>query len=162
MLKILALIFVTALPAAVAAATPQEQIIAQLAAQGFVDIEIYRTLLGRTRIVAESELYHREIVFNPNTGEILRDYIVALDDGNKSGAPIVPQLLDPAGGSGDIGAGDDDNTDDEGDDDSGGSSSDVEEDQEDAEDAEDAEDEEDSEDEEDEEDEVDEEDEEDD
>lgn len=52
----------------------QSRIIAQLQTQGFERIEITRTWLGRVRIDAEGPGMEREIVFNPNTGEILRDY----------------------------------------------------------------------------------------
>ena len=55
------------------AATYLEQIVSQLKRQGFVDIEIERTWLGRTRIQAKRGDDAREIVLNPNTGEILRD-----------------------------------------------------------------------------------------
>ena len=50
-----------------------EQVVTQLRAQGFQSIEVERTLLGRTRIAALRTDGSREIVLNPNTGEILRD-----------------------------------------------------------------------------------------
>jgi hypothetical protein len=55
-------------------ATTEESIVAELREQGFQRIEIRRTLLGRTRILAESSAYEREIILNPATGVILRDY----------------------------------------------------------------------------------------
>ena len=61
----------TALPAL--SQTFVEQVITQLRAQGFQSIEVERTLLGRTRIAALRTDGSREIVLNPNTGEILRD-----------------------------------------------------------------------------------------
>jgi hypothetical protein len=61
----------TALPSF--AATYVEQVVSQLQAQGFEAIEVERTLLGRTRIAAVRADGSREIVLNPNTGEILRD-----------------------------------------------------------------------------------------
>ena len=61
----------TALPAL--SQTFVEQVITQLRAQGFQSIEVERTLLGRTRIAAHRTDGSREIVLNPNTGEILRD-----------------------------------------------------------------------------------------
>ena len=61
----------TALPAL--AQTFVEQIVTQLREQGFESIEVERTLLGRTRIAALRSDGSREIVLNPNTGEILRD-----------------------------------------------------------------------------------------
>jgi hypothetical protein len=60
-----------ALPAL--AATFVEQVVTQLRAQGFDAIKVERTLLGRTRIAALRADGSREIVLNPNTGEILRD-----------------------------------------------------------------------------------------
>lgn len=60
-----------ALPAM--AATFVEQIVTQLKAQGFKEIEFETTWLGRTRIQAKRADFTREIVLNPNTGEILRD-----------------------------------------------------------------------------------------
>ena len=61
----------TALPAL--SQTFVEQVVTQLRAQGFQSIEVERTLLGRTRIAAHRTDGSREIVLNPNTGEILRD-----------------------------------------------------------------------------------------
>ena len=66
--------------AAVAAAHPAfaqdivSAIRAQLRAQGYTSISVTRTLLGRRRIFAKSDEYQREIIVNPRTGEILRDY----------------------------------------------------------------------------------------
>lgn len=48
-------------------------IVEQLQAEGFTTISRERTWLGRTRIVAEGEQGQREIIVNPNNGEILRD-----------------------------------------------------------------------------------------
>lgn len=55
------------------AATFVEQIVTQLQAQGFKNIEVETTWLGRARIQAQRAETSREIVLNPNTGEILRD-----------------------------------------------------------------------------------------
>lgn len=70
-------------PAAVFASA-EESIIAQLASQGFESISKSRTLLGRVRIVAKGKDFEREIIFNPRTGEILRDYWET-SDGNTQG-----------------------------------------------------------------------------
>lgn len=56
------------------AAATEDSIVAELRDQGFTRIEIRRTLLGRTRIVATSSAYEREIILNPSSGVILRDY----------------------------------------------------------------------------------------
>lgn len=76
LLTILAMILGLALP--VGAATIEERIAAELRAQGYEILEENRTLLGRLRIVAENDQVRREIVLNPGTGEILRDYSVLL------------------------------------------------------------------------------------
>ena len=46
----------------------------QLSDQGFGQIKVSRTFLGRVRVEALREGREREIIFNPRTGEILRDY----------------------------------------------------------------------------------------
>jgi hypothetical protein len=56
------------------AATVEERIAAELQAQGYEIVEANRTWLGRLRFVAETDHIRREIVVNPGTGEILRDY----------------------------------------------------------------------------------------
>lgn len=50
-----------------------DSVVDQLRQQGFDRIEVERTLLGRTQIVAQGKGGRREIIFNPRTGEILRD-----------------------------------------------------------------------------------------
>src|SRR6056297_1653480 len=62
------------------AQTAQDRIVQQLRDQGFDEIEITRTWLGRVRIVAEEDDTLREIILNPTTGAILRDYWVEVDD----------------------------------------------------------------------------------
>ena len=56
------------------AETYQEKFVAQLQQQGFRNIVITRTWLGRTRITASSKSAERELIFNSRSGEILRDY----------------------------------------------------------------------------------------
>lgn len=107
----------------------QDQIIDQLRDQGYSEMRISQTFLGRTRIVAVSDEYRREIVFNPATGVIMRDYWVVLgrdDDGDDSDGRIVDPSLndddddddDDGGSSGSSGSSDDDDDGDDG----GGSS----------------------------------------
>jgi len=62
----------TSLP--VAAQSIQDRVVQQLSDQGFEIVQMKRTLLGRVRIEAQGGGLARELVFNPNTGEILRDY----------------------------------------------------------------------------------------
>ena len=80
-------------PVPALAASYAEQIIAELRSQGYARIEVSRTLLGRTRIEADSAEHHREIIVNPRTGEILRDYSRRAD-----GTP-EERILDPGGRS---------------------------------------------------------------
>ncbi len=55
--------------------------ITQLQTDGYDDISVERTWLGRIRIVAEKDDIDREIILNRATGEVLRDYSEAEDGG---------------------------------------------------------------------------------
>jgi hypothetical protein len=79
------------LPAFAAAQTVQDSIISQLQNQGFTQIEVSRTLLGRVILKATSSQLERELVFNPTTGEILRDYWVAVNAASRT----APRVLMP-------------------------------------------------------------------
>jgi hypothetical protein len=79
-------------------------IVRQLRDQGYSTITVKQTLLGRTRILAVGPDGQREIIINPRTGEILRDFWT----NSGSSSQIVR-----TGGSG----GDDDDSDDDSDDD---------------------------------------------
>lgn len=92
-----ALIVVALGAAPLHAETMQESLVAQLGAQGFTQIRISRTFLGRVRIEATSPEYVREIIFNPRTNEILRDYWNELGD---EAASSGTRIADPARGSG--------------------------------------------------------------
>jgi hypothetical protein len=102
-------------PMVASAQSAQDAIIRQLTEQGFVNISVTTTLLGRVRILAESADLRREIVFNPVTGEILRDFWEPR--GGQTATPR-PTLVNPrpsgSDGSGGSSASDDD-------DDNGGS-----------------------------------------
>ncbi|SHG92228.1 hypothetical protein [Marivita hallyeonensis] len=65
----------TLLPSTAFAQTAQDQVIDQLQRQGYNRFTLGRTLLGRTRIVATGPSGRREIILNPSTGAILRDYV---------------------------------------------------------------------------------------
>jgi hypothetical protein len=108
-----ALIGILLLPTASLADTIQDSIVAQLTQQGFHRIEVSRTLLGRIRILAFSDALEREIVFNPATGEILRDYWHDRDDDTPD---RTPRLVDPTDRGGDDHGGGVDGTDDGNDD----------------------------------------------
>lgn len=57
-----------------AAQNVEGRIVAELTRQGYSNISISRTLLGRVRILARRRGERREIVVNPLNGAILRDY----------------------------------------------------------------------------------------
>ncbi len=78
------------------AGTFEDDLVAQLYRQGFSEVEVSRTLLGRIRVVATSATVWREIVVNPRTGEILRDYS---EDIESDDVP-VPTLLNSGSNSG--------------------------------------------------------------
>ena len=79
------------LAAPVAALDLVDSILASLKQQGYVDIEVSQTLLGRTRIVTHNAEYSREIIVNPGTGEILRDYWELLN----GSATVIPVTAPP-------------------------------------------------------------------
>ncbi|SPF81085.1 hypothetical protein [Pseudoprimorskyibacter insulae] len=58
----------------------QAEWIKQLRRQGFTHIEVERTWLGRLRIEASKPGQTREVVVNPRSGEVLRDYLDDDDD----------------------------------------------------------------------------------
>lgn len=66
-----------------------DSIVQQLERQGFRSISTERTWLGRTRITAEGRSGQREIIVNPNTGEILRDLLLTTErDGDGNGGLV--------------------------------------------------------------------------
>lgn len=109
------------LPRAGAAQSAEDSARRQLQRQGFTVTSSRRTLLGRVRILARKGDLRREIVVNPSTGVILRDFTRRL-----GGDDPQPNVLGgqgsggTSGGSGGIGDDDDDDGDDDNDDDDGG------------------------------------------
>jgi hypothetical protein len=101
------------LPHVAAAQSVQDQVVTQLQAQGFKGIEVQRTFLGRLRFTAESSSFYRELVINPQTGEVLRDYVRDLEDVNNRDR--APRILNPNSRQNDTN--DDDTSDDYKDDD---------------------------------------------
>ena len=71
----------TALPAVAAFS---DDVVVQLAQQGYQNITVSTTWLGRVRILAVRDGGTREIVLNPRTGEILRDLWTAADGTQKT------------------------------------------------------------------------------
>jgi hypothetical protein len=106
------------LQAAGAMADVERAILRRLRAAGYGQISVSRTLLGRVRIVALKPGLRREIILNPNTGEVLRDLITTLDGTELPGALADDNGGQDSGGQGgnDDDGGDDDGSDDEGDD----------------------------------------------
>jgi len=102
--------------AGVAAAAPDvvSAWVRQLEREGYSEIEVTRTWLGRIRISAEKGDIEREIILNRETGEVLRDYSRS-DDGELR-LPFGWGDDDDAGGSDDDDDGDDDGDDDDDDD----------------------------------------------
>jgi hypothetical protein len=87
-----------------------DEVVAELQKQGYFDIDVGQTLLGRTRITATSKTYDREIVLDPRTGEVLRDYWQIVEGANpSSGSGSVIANPDDSGsgssGSGSSGSG---------------------------------------------------------
>lgn len=60
----------------------EQDIVRQLQDMGFSQVEVTRTLLGRVRITAAGADGTREIILNPNTGEILRDLWLRQEGGS--------------------------------------------------------------------------------
>ena len=85
------------------ARTLEQQLVSSLLKQGYVVLEQGYTFLGRLRIVAENAEYRREIVVNPGTGEILRDYAVSLQRLSSEFARVTPAA--PASGGSVFGSG---------------------------------------------------------
>ena len=74
------------------ASTFADEIVRQLQGDGYSEIVIETTWLGRVRITAVIDGGAREIILNPSTGEILRDLWIASSSGT-----ISPRLIkDPA------------------------------------------------------------------
>ncbi len=77
---VLALAVAGSLTGPAAANELTDEVTTALVTQGYEIVQMNRTWLGRVRIVAESDEVRREIVINPYTGEVLRDYSVLLAD----------------------------------------------------------------------------------
>lgn len=71
-----------------AANTFVDALVDELREEGYRQFEISSTFLGRTRIRASSATRRREIVLNPRTGEILRDYWVNLDNSDSGSGSV--------------------------------------------------------------------------
>ncbi|MEL6573415.1 MAG: hypothetical protein AAFQ64_17275 [Pseudomonadota bacterium] len=79
------------IPLSAAAQSVEDQVATQLRTQGYDVITMSRTLLGRLRVLAQSEEFERELVINPTTGEILRDITRLRADDAASPRVVVPE-----------------------------------------------------------------------
>ncbi|MDE4190289.1 hypothetical protein [Phaeobacter gallaeciensis] len=112
------LVMLLAYPGVALADSFTDRITDQLRSQGYGEIVVTRTFLGRYRIVATTDRIEREIIVNPGTGEILRDYIEDKDDDSASSGLF--SLFDRLGGEDGDSDGDDGGEDgDDGSDDGG-------------------------------------------
>lgn len=82
----------TALAGPAFASDFQDEIVASLRAQGYAQITVEVTLLGRVKITAMKQSNLREIVINPRTGEILRDLWLAADGSIARNPPVFEDL----------------------------------------------------------------------
>lgn len=106
----------SALP--VGAQSLENQLLSQLQAEGYSEIDMRRTLLGRLRITALTETHEREIVINPRTGEVLRDYVEEREDESWFESDDEDDSDDDGQGDDDSDDGADDDSDEDEDDDS--------------------------------------------
>ncbi|MCC0065111.1 MAG: hypothetical protein H6895_13670 [Defluviimonas sp.] len=81
-----------ALPAL--AGSAPDVVISDLQRLGYNVTKVEKTWLGRVRIEARRGRTRREVVVNPSSGEIMRDYSYDDDDGRNTGRPAA------SGGSG--------------------------------------------------------------
>jgi hypothetical protein len=93
-----------------------DDIARQLRRRGYSDISVSRTLLGRVRVTGRRGMLEREIIVNPNSGEILRDLVIDSRTGTTSSSLFDDNGSDGRSGSG-SGRSDDDSDDGDGDDD---------------------------------------------
>jgi uncharacterized membrane protein YgcG len=88
---IFSLLAASALPGQLLASPIQDFLLKELRAQGYTEFTVSTTWLGRLRILAISPKYRREIIANPRTGEILRDYWVLIGEGAGSSDILDPE-----------------------------------------------------------------------
>ena len=71
-----------------------QAVVEALKAEGFTYIEIRRTMMGRAKVMAYGEDSMREVVLNPNTGEILRNIVREHDGSMAQGMEAMQELRD--------------------------------------------------------------------
>ena len=77
------------------ATTIKDEFVAQLHKQGFKNLSITLTWLGRTRITGSNGKFQRELIFNSTSGEILRDYWKDVSPTAKKTKNEDAQILQP-------------------------------------------------------------------
>lgn len=82
------------------ATTPLDRVLAMLAAQGFEITQTERTWLGRIKIEAVNSEFHREMVINRTTGEVLRDIWTRQNLSGNNDGPASRQRKSQGGNSG--------------------------------------------------------------
>ncbi len=76
-----------------------DDVVGQLTNEGFSNVAVGTTWLGRIRITAQRQGGTREIILNPRTGEVLRDTWTAAD-GTIGTKPIIDNITDNSSGGG--------------------------------------------------------------
>jgi hypothetical protein len=88
-----------------------EDVVEWLTGQGYRNIEVTRTFLGRVKIVASKGNGRRELICNPRTGEILRD--IWIDADGEIHPPTVTSDSSGSNSGGTTNSSDDDDEDDD-------------------------------------------------
>lgn len=80
-----------------AAQSYRDRVIQSLTNQGFSSFRVRRTWLGYDQIIALGPDGRREVVLNPSTGAILRDYLYTTDKRRAGSAPLAHGDTPPVG-----------------------------------------------------------------
>ena len=107
---LLSLCVALSLASAAMAQSYADDVVQQLSGQGYSNISVETTFLGRVRILAYGEEGRREIILNPRTGEILRDLLVAAGEAGAKVTIVDHSVSGSGSGSGsgsDVGGNDD-------------------------------------------------------
>ncbi|KHQ50477.1 hypothetical protein [Mameliella alba] len=75
----------------------RDRVIQSLTDQGFSNFRVRRTWLGYDQIIALGPDGRREVVLNPSTGAILRDYLYTSETPRSGSAPLARGSTPPAG-----------------------------------------------------------------
>ncbi|HPD92108.1 MAG: hypothetical protein H6900_09765 [Rhodobacter sp.] len=75
----------------------QDPVVARLRNEGYSQVEVSRTWLGRTRILASGPQGQREVILSRNSGEVLRDHMLSGPGAAPDGGPAEGEAS-PGGG----------------------------------------------------------------